>query len=181
MNNNLKRKLLLHLWSFLIKGKRNITKVSRQKITIFTDGGASGKRGAWAFVLQDEKEEITKSGKENPTTNNRMELKAVIEALYEVEKRLAAGRNEIHDITVNTDSQYVKRGITEWIIKWKQGSNNWTTAQKTPVKNKEIWIMLDSIVSKLKPTFVWVKGHSGNEQNERCDAMVQAEIKSFSS
>jgi ribonuclease HI len=173
--DNLKKQLLLHLWSFLVKGKKNITKINKQKITIHTDGGASGKKGAWAFVLQDEKEEITKSGKENPTTNNRMELKAVIESLYEVERRYE-GR-EIPDITVNTDSQYVKNGITLWINKWR--NNQWMTAQKTPVKNKQIWEELDRISLKLRPTYAWVKGHDGNEGNEKCDVMVKAEIKSM--
>ena len=169
------RKLLLHMWSLLVKGKKNITKVVRPKITIYTDGGCVGRTGAWAFLFSDEKEEISKFGKENPTTNNRMELKAVIEALLEVERRY---NENIPNITVHTDSRYVKEGITEWVIKWK--NNGWKTAQNTPVKNKEIWITLDTVVTRLKPTFVWIKGHSGVEQNEKCDAMVKAQIKSHS-
>jgi len=154
-------------------------------IVIYTDGGCSGNPGpgGWAFViLLPENDgairegrasrEILGSGGEAPTTNNRMELRAVISALEEAE-RSAPGA----PVTLNTDSQYVKNGITSWINSWKR--NGWRTADKKPVKNRELWEELDAVASRVKPKFQWVKGHAGIEQNERCDAMVQAEIRKF--
>jgi ribonuclease HI len=175
--DSLKHKLLLRLWSLMIKGKRNITTVPTHKIVIFTDGGCSKRHGGWAFVLQHENgEKIARSGNERSTTNNRMELRAVIEALHEAENE---SKDCKLDIIVNTDSKYVKEGITKWIEKWKE-SSNWMTASGRPVKNREIWEELDSVVSRLKPTFEWIKGHNGNAGNEECDEMVQEEIKKLS-
>jgi ribonuclease HI len=98
-----------------------------------------------------------------------MELRAVIAALEEVE-RAAPGAA----VVVHTDSQYVKNGIGSWINNWKR--NGWRTSDKKPVKNRELWEELDAIVARVRPRFVWVKGHAGIEGNERCDAMVQAQI-----
>jgi ribonuclease HI len=143
---------------------------------IYTDGGCSGNPGpgGFAFVIRLPAEsggsEIVGSGGEAATTNNRMELRAVIAALEEVE-RAAPGAA----IVLNTDSQYVKNGITSWIIAWKR--NGWRTADKKSVKNRELWEELDAVASRVKPKFQWVKGHAGIEQNERCDAMVQDEIR----
>jgi ribonuclease HI len=117
-------------------------------------------------------EEVLGSGGEANTTNNRMELRAVISALEEVERRAPGAL-----VFVHTDSQYVKNGISSWIISWKR--NGWRTADKKPVKNKELWEELDAVVARVKPRFVWVKGHAGIEGNERCDAMVQEEIAKF--
>jgi ribonuclease HI len=142
---------------------------------IYTDGGCSGNPGpgGYAFVLRTPAgEERLGSGGERLTTNNRMELRAVISALEEVE-RLSPGAA----VTVHTDSQYVKNGIGSWIINWKR--NGWRTSDKKPVKNQELWMELDAVVARVKPRFVWVKGHAGIEGNERCDAMVQAEIAKF--
>jgi ribonuclease HI len=116
--------------------------------------------------------EILGSGGEANTTNNRMELRAVISALEAVEAGSIAG-----PVVVRTDSQYVKNGITSWIAAWKR--NGWRTADKKPVKNRELWEELDAVASRVKPGFEWVKGHAGVEGNERCDALVQEEIARF--
>ncbi len=148
---------------------------------IYTDGGCSGNPGpgGYAYVILlpadgrgPAAREILGSGGEPTTTNNRMELRAVISALREVE-RAAPGAT----VTLNTDSQYVKNGITSWINSWKR--NGWRTADKKPVKNRELWEELDEVAGRVKPAFKWVKGHAGVELNERCDAMVQDEIRKF--
>jgi ribonuclease HI len=164
-------------------------------VIIYTDGGCSGNPGpgGWAFVMRlpahdgaspaprDSRspepahdEEILGSGGEAATTNNRMELSAVIAALAEAERRAPGAA-----VLVYTDSQYVKNGIGSWIASWKR--NGWRTADKKPVKNRELWEELDLVAARVKPKFLWVEGHSGVEGNERCDAMVQAEIRKFRS
>ena len=143
-------------------------------VIIYTDGGCSGNPGpgGWAFVLRFGARETLGSGGEANTTNNRMELRAVIASLEEAE-RSAPGA----PVLVNTDSQYVKNGIGSWIANWKR--NGWRTADKKPVKNKELWEELDAVNARVKPTFFWVHGHTGVEGNERCDSMVQDEIRKF--
>jgi ribonuclease HI len=149
-------------------------------IIIHTDGGCSGNPGpgGWAFVMRLEagragrEQVITGSGGEANTTNNRMELRAVISALEEAERSMPGA-----PVVVNTDSQYVKNGITTWIANWKR--NGWRTADKKPVKNQELWEELDAVASRVGPRFRWVKGHAGVEDNEKCDAMVQVEIAKF--
>ena len=139
------------------------------KIIIYTDGACSmpSMQGGWGVVLKWE--EITKelSGFEANTTNNQMELRACIEGL------LAVKMPNI-PIEIYTDSQYVKNGITQWIINWKK--NGWKTAAKQPVKNAELWIQLDEISQKLKPEWKWVKAHNGNVLNERADFLATNEI-----
>lgn len=142
-------------------------------LTVYTDGGCSGNPGpgGWAFVVfEGDKELAAQSGGERQTTNNRMELSAVIQALTYI---LALDR-PISSVQVNTDSQYVKNGITQWIHNWKR--NGWRTAAKAPVKNREYWIQLDGLASKLPIEWKWVKGHAGIELNERCDALVRKEM-----
>ena len=138
-------------------------------IIIYTDGACSmpSMQGGWGAVLKWE--EITKelSGFEANTTNNQMELRACIEGL------LAVKMPNI-PIEIYTDSQYVKNGITQWIINWKK--NGWKTAAKQPVKNAELWIQLDEISQKLKPEWKWVKAHNGNILNERADFLATNEI-----
>jgi len=156
-----------------------------ESVIIYTDGGCSGNPGpgGWAFVMRLEAHdapndggsaarEILGSGGEVNTTNNRMELRAVIAALEEAERQAPGG-----PVLVRTDSQYVKNGITSWIASWKR--NGWRTADKKPVKNKELWEELDLVNARVKPIYEWVKGHVGVEGNERCDAMVQVEIAKF--
>ncbi len=135
------------------------------KITIYTDGACSGNPGAggWGAVLLY-KEHIKKiSGGEKDTTNNRMELKAVIESLRAVKKISA-------DIVVYTDSKYVQNGIMEWIHGWKK--NGWKNAAKKPIKNVDLWMELDAESAKHKIEWKWVKGHSGNKYNEMADELA---------
>lgn len=141
-------------------------------MTIYTDGGCIGNPGvgAWAYVLEQDGVFVKEdSGYHPATTNNRMELTAVIEAL-KAAKTLGAKK-----ITLHTDSQYVKNGITTWITRWK--TNGWRTASKDPVKNKEYWVALDELRSRLDVTFFWVKGHAGIPGNERCDLLVGRTIE----
>lgn len=143
-----------------------------QKIDIYTDGGCHGNPGpgAWAYVIVSEAEREEASGGDRHTTNNKMELEAVIQALRVVAERTRAPRA----VTVHTDSQYVKNGITSWIATWMR--NGWMTSAKKPVKNQDRWIRLHELTRLVEPRWEWVRGHSGNELNEVCDALVQREI-----
>jgi ribonuclease HI len=135
-----------------------------KKITIYTDGACSGNPGpgGWGAVLfyRDVKKEIFGGKKE--TTNNQMELQAVIEALSLLK--------ESSDLTIYTDSKYVLDGITKWIKSWKE--KGWKTANKQPVKNKELWISLDQEANKHKINWKWVKGHSGDKGNDIADELA---------
>jgi len=150
---------------------------------IYTDGGCSGNPGpgGWAYVMvlqafqsagkQDSARIIAQDkGGEKETTNNRMELTAVIMAL----RALKNFDSALSSITLLTDSQYVQKGITEWIHSWKR--NSWRTSGKSPVKNKELWVELDALAGGVKIKWEWIKGHAGNEYNEMCDAMTQEAI-----
>jgi ribonuclease HI len=146
---------------------------------VYTDGGCSGNPGpgGWAYVLvvetfQGSKVVAEKFGAEKETTNNRMELMAVIAAL-EALKRMKQGRKA----QVFTDSQYVQKGMTEWIQGWKR--NGWRTSDKGLVKNQDLWQRLDALASDFSVTWTWVKGHAGNKYNERCDALTQKAIHSI--
>ena len=142
---------------------------------IYTDGGCSGNPGpgGWAYIISDSDSIIEeKWGAEKLTTNNRMELMAVISALESLSVR---GLNR--DIKVFTDSQYVQKGITIWIKDWK--TRNWKTSGNDPVKNKDLWQRLDDLVRGFSITWQWVKGHAGNVYNERCDTLTQKAIASL--
>jgi ribonuclease HI len=146
-------------------------------LKIYTDGGCSGNPGlgGWAYVIVQETfqgQRILSSdlGGEEKTTNNRMELKAVIAALNALSK---AG-NAPKQIAVFTDSQYVQKGISEWIHNWKR--NSWRTSDKSPVKNQELWKELDSLAGEFTIEWEWVRGHAGNEYNELCDQMTRQAI-----
>lgn len=147
-----------------------------EKASIYTDGGCSGNPGpgAWAFAIMSRHNTVCRSGSEPSTTNNRMELEAVIHALGYVH-----GREELkpNGINMYTDSQYVKRGITEWIGRWQ--SNGWKNAAKKPVKNQDLWKKLLSLSGQLDIIWHWVRGHSGNEMNELCDRLVKKEIQNL--
>lgn len=147
-----------------------------KKLIIYTDGGCSGNPGpgGWACVLIDGELRRERSGGEAYTTNNKMELTAVIEALKTARSDFAAPSREI---ILHTDSQYVKNGITDWIRKWEK--NGWITANKKPVKNREYWQELKKISDGLQLEWKWVKGHAGDELNERCDRMVQVEMARY--
>jgi ribonuclease HI len=141
-------------------------------IDVFTDGGCIGNPGpgGWGYVIDDERGRIEDSGFDPQTTNNRMELTAVIEVLKVIRTRDDGAEYRIH-----TDSQYVQKGITEWIHSWKR--NGWKTAAKKPVKNRDLWITLDELSAVVKPGWAWVKGHAGIELNERCDQLVRLAIE----
>ena len=141
-------------------------------IEVFTDGACSGHPGAggWGVILRYGEIEKELSGGEENTTNNRMELTAVIEALKALKKEC--------DITIYTDSRYVMDGVQEWMPNWKL--NGWkTTNKKSPVKNVEQWQILDSLLSKHKIKWVWVKGHNGHPENERVDKLARDEAKKY--
>lgn len=134
-------------------------------LKIWTDGSCLGNPGpgGWAFVATDGKNTAERSGGERDTTNNRMELTAVIRALT------AARRHS--EIELHTDSQYVKNGMQSWLKNWKK--NNWRTADKKPVKNQDLWMQLDALSGTIKIHWHWVRGHNGNEMNERCDELAR--------
>lgn len=143
-------------------------------IDLYTDGGCSGNPGpgGWAYVAIISGEEKKASGFEPATTNNRMELTAVINGLKDI-----MGYSAWNDasIRVHTDSQYVQKGMTEWIHGWMR--NNWRTRSKQPVKNRDLWVSLVELASRRDVEWEWVRGHVGDRYNEMCDAMVQEEIR----
>jgi ribonuclease HI len=151
-----------------------------REIIVHSDGGCSGNPGpgAWAYVMRYGERLKEDSGFAPETTNNKMELKAVIEALSFLGGRRREAKPDSvwlsSPIRVLTDSQYVKNGVTLWLAGWK--AKGWKTADKKPVKNQELWQELDALVSELKPSFAWVEGHAGVPDNERCDALVRAKI-----
>ena len=136
---------------------------------VYTDGACSGNPGpgGWGATIKIGDETFEIFGGEDNTTNNRMELIAAIKALEYL--------NENHKITLYTDSNYVKDGITKWIFNWKK--NNWKTSAKKPVKNSDLWIQLDEIKNKREVKWNWVKGHAGNLGNERADELARMGIK----
>ncbi len=146
------------------------------EITAYSDGGCSGNPGpgGWAYVLLIDGVQKTCSGGDENTTNNRMELTAVINGLKDV-----AGHPVWREarILFHTDSQYVQKGITEWIKNWEK--NGWRTKAKNPVKNQPLWRELKTLADQLSVEWRWVRGHSGDPLNELCDSMVQAEIRKF--
>tara|TARA_Y100001970_G_C13909074_1_gene687598 strand:- start:228 stop:692 length:465 start_codon:yes stop_codon:yes gene_type:complete len=141
---------------------------NHHEFQIFSDGACKGNPGpgGWGVVIISKKSRIELKGYENSTTNNRMELKAVIEGLKSITTPSI--------IEITTDSKYVKNGITDWIINWKK--NNWQTAQKKPVKNKDLWIDLEKLTENHNITWEWVKGHSGHFENERADSLANEAI-----
>ena len=134
------------------------------RIEIYTDGACRGNPGpgGWAATLESGEHFRELSGAEADTTNNRMELTAVIRAL-EALKRPS-------QVIVHTDSEYVRRGITEWMRAWK--ARDWRTADRKPVKNQDLWQVLDATCAGRAIDWRWVKGHSGNPGNERADALA---------
>ena len=137
-------------------------------LEIFTDGACRGNPGpgGWGVLLRAGGKEKELWGGEAETTNNRMELRAAIEGLGAL-KRPAR-------VSLTTDSQYVRKGITEWISGWK--AKDWKTANKQPVKNKDLWEALDALTEIHEVAWHWVKGHSGHVENERVDALANRGI-----
>ena len=143
-----------------------------QRVEIYTDGACSGNPGAggWGVLMRWKDIEKELSGAEKETTNNRMEMTAVIEALQALKRPC--------NITLYTDSKYVMNGINEWLPNWKK--NNWRTSnKKTQVKNVDLWQKLDELIAQHEIRWVWVKGHNGNEDNERVDELARNAIKNL--
>lgn len=138
-------------------------------IDIYTDGACKGNPGpgGWGALLRSGAHEKELWGGEPETTNNRMELTAVIRALEALNRPVQA--------RVYTDSKYVQQGISEWIHGWKR--NGWKTASKAPVKNADLWQQLDKLVAQHQLQWIWVKGHAGHPENERADALANRGIE----
>ena len=145
--------------------------VISRKIEVFTDGACKGNPGlgGWGVLIINSKISNELKGTQQQTTNNRMELIAVIEGLKSI-------KGNAH-IEITTDSMYVKNGINQWINNWK--NNGWKTAAKKPVKNKDLWQELDDLVQNYSIKWVWVKGHSGHTGNERADQLANEAIAEF--
>jgi ribonuclease HI len=141
-------------------------------VNIYTDGACKGNPGpgGWGAVLEYDGKERELFGGEPATTNNRMELTAVIEALRALKRPSR--------VVLHTDSQYVQKGITEWIKGWK--ARGWRTAAKEPVKNADLWKLLDEEVKPHEIEWVWVRGHSGHNGNERADALANKGVETLS-
>ncbi|HEU5046765.1 MAG TPA: ribonuclease HI [Rickettsiales bacterium] len=145
-----------------------MSEASLPLVTIYTDGACSGNPGpgGWGAVMLYNDREKELSGGEAETTNNRMELMAAIEALNSLKKPCK--------VNLYTDSNYVRQGITGWIFGWKK--NNWRTADKKPVKNADLWQLLDEAARKHDVQWHWVKGHNGDPLNERADELARKGI-----
>jgi ribonuclease HI len=149
----------------------NSAEIKQQTVEIYADGACKGNPGpgGWGAWLQYDGKEKSMHGGEQLTTNNRMELTGVIRAL-EVLKRPC-------HVKIYTDSVYVQKGMTEWITGWK--ARNWRTADKKPVKNDDLWKVLDALASQHKTEWIWVKGHAGNVGNEKADALANEGVAAF--
>ena len=147
-----------------------------ETVKIYTDGGCTGNPGpgGWAAViLKDHEDPRELSGFDGATTNNRMELSAVINGLEAVKSSIGTA----FKIEVYTDSQYVQKGISEWMKSWI--ARGWKTAAGKPVKNKDLWLELKAVNDTMNVEWKWVKGHDGNIWNERCDELVARERSLF--
>lgn len=142
-----------------------------QLVEIYADGACKGNPGpgGWGACLIFDGNEKTLSGGEKLTTNNRMELTAAIRALEALKKPCS--------VKLYTDSSYVQKGISEWIIGWK--ARSWRTADKKPVKNEDLWKILDTLVNIHQVQWIWVKGHAGNVGNEKADVLANEGVLPF--
>ena len=138
------------------------------RVMLFTDGACSGNPGpgGWAALLRYREQERELSGGEPATTNNRMEMLAVIHGLEALKRPMR--------VQICTDSQYVMKGITEWLAAWKRRS--WKTADRQPVKNVDLWQRLEAALSPHQIEWEWVRGHNGHPENERVDALARVAI-----
>ena len=141
-------------------------------IKVFTDGACKGNpgQGGWGALIIENDTEREIYGGESNTTNNRMELMAVIKALELLKEQ--------KNITVFTDSTYVQKGISEWIINWKR--NGWKSSNKKSVKNKDLWVELDNLNDQMSVKWQWIKGHAGHSGNERADYLANLGVNSSS-
>jgi ribonuclease HI len=138
------------------------------KVIIHTDGACRGNPGpgGWGAILSSGDHEKELYGAETKTTNNRMELMAAIMALESLKRPC--------DVTVATDSVYLKKGMTEWLRNWKR--RDWKTSDKKPVKNKDLWQRLEKAVERHRLRWQWIKGHSGHPENERADQLANRAV-----
>ncbi len=138
------------------------------KVVIFTDGACRGNpgNGGWGAILRYGDHERELYGAEHDTTNNRMELMAAIQALEALKRPC--------DVVLSTDSEYLRRGITEWLPQWKR--RGWKTADKKPVKNQDLWERLERAAQPHRVQWEWVRGHSGHPENERADRLANRGI-----
>jgi len=145
--------------------------VADARVEIFTDGACSGNPGpgGWGALLIYQGVEREICGGEAQTTNNRMELRAAIEAISALSRP--------SDVQLSTDSTYVRNGITRWIGKWKR--NGWRTAARKPVKNTDLWHRLDEVMRGHEIEWLWVRGHSGHPKNERADGLARRGLSEF--
>ncbi|MBW7850470.1 MAG: ribonuclease HI [Rhodospirillales bacterium] len=142
--------------------------MAEEVVELFTDGACSGNPGpgGWGAILRYRGVEKELSGGEAQTTNNRMELTAVIEGLNALTRPCR--------VAVYTDSQYVQKGISQWMAAWK--ARGWKTADKQPVKNEDLWRRLDEAASRHRVDWHWVRGHAGHPENERADALARKSL-----
>jgi len=141
----------------------------RPEVEIWTDGACSGNPGpgGWAALLRYGARERTLSGAEPETTNNRMELLAAIKALEALKRPCR--------VRLVTDSEYLKKGITEWLPRWK--ARGWRTADRKPVKNADLWRRLDELAGRHQVRWEWTRGHAGQPENERVDRLARAALR----
>lgn len=139
------------------------------RVDIFTDGACSGNPGpgGWGAILRSGKHEKEISGSDAATTNNRMEIMAAIRALQSLTKPST--------VTIHTDSRYLMDGATKWMKNWK--ANGWRTADKKPVKNNDLWLVLEEAIAPHQVSWRWVKGHSDHVENNRADELARAAIE----
>ena len=140
-----------------------------KRVTLITDGSCLGNPGpgGWAAILRHGEKKKELSGGEDQTTNNRMEMTAVIAGLEAL--------REPCEIRIEIDSEYVKNGVTQWMAGWKK--RGWTTAAKQPVKNQDLWRKLDEALSRHAVEWRWVKGHADHDDNNRCDELARSEAE----
>lgn len=143
--------------------------MSSKTVEIWTDGACKGNPGwgGWGALLRQGRHQKEIYGGESDTTNNRMELLAVIKALEALKRPC--------DVIVHTDSQYVQKGMSEWLVNWKR--RNWRTADKKPVKNADLWQELDELVGRHRVTWRWVRGHAGDPGNEAADRLANLGVE----
>lgn len=143
--------------------------MSSKTVEIWTDGACKGNPGwgGWGALLRQGRHEKELYGGEPDTTNNRMELLAVIKALEALKRPC--------EVVVHTDSQYVQKGMSEWLVNWKR--RNWRTADKKPVKNADLWQELDELVARHSVTWKWVRGHAGDPGNEAADRLANLGVE----
>lgn len=139
------------------------------RATIWTDGACVGNPGpgGWGAIVESEAGRRELSGYEPATTNNRMELRAAVEALGTLP--------EPTEVDLHTDSQYLRNGMAEWLARWKR--NGWRTADRKPVKNVDLWQALDALAGRHAVRWHWLRGHTGHPENERCDALANEAIR----